>query len=165
MEKIKGIIKAMTAYGGEDYPAFEEHWNDENIALFQQWLKEQPKVSGLTLYRGYTFDRSYFNDAMIEAGRIIGVDQLTQEQLPSFTTDYMRAARYVNEFGEVCLSDTVRVLFIIRAHGKAFVDISSLSHYPEEHEFKCTDDVNLYVERVRHTSSFTEIYLSEVLEF
>ena len=32
----------------------------ENEQEFKQWLNEQPKLNGVTIYRVYTFDKQYF---------------------------------------------------------------------------------------------------------
>ena len=162
LNNVEGFIKAITSYGGEDYPQFEEWYTPQNAIRFQAWLKDQPKVSGRTLYRGYTFDKRYFQDANFFVGGFVGVDALTQESMPSFTPSILRAARYVNEYGEVGLDDVVRVVFIIRTNGKAFVDIASFSHYPEEEEHKCTDDVLLKVKRIAWPVGVTQIELEEV---
>ena len=160
-DNIQGIIKAMTAYGG-DCEDYEHFWNDDNIILFNEWMRQQPKVSGITLYRGYTFDESYFNDTGIEVGAVIGEDALTQESLPSFTSDMLRAANYVNEFGETELTCVVKALFVIVTHGKAFVDISRLSYYPEENEYKCTDSVKLKVVAFERKAGLWQITMEEI---
>lgn len=159
-EKIEGFVKAITAYGG-DCESYEGYYSEENAMLFLKWLKDQPKVKDTTLYRGYTFNASYFNDGCYDIGAIIGVDALTQESLPSFTSEMVRACRYINDFGEIGFDDTVRVLFTINTHGVSFVDISSMSYYPEEKEFKCLDDVRLKVTSIKKRGAFVEIALDE----
>ena len=104
-ETIQGFINAITSYGGDDYDLFEAYYTPQNEIRFQAWLKGQPKVDGVTLYRGYTFDRRYFEDADMKLGGYIGIDQLTQANLPSFTTDLFRASMYVNEYGEIGLDE------------------------------------------------------------
>lgn len=160
IDNFNGIIKAMTAYGGECHD-FDKYWNDENVALFKWWMSVNPKVSDVTLYRGYTFDARYFEEANIEEGKQIGVDSLTQDIMPAFTTDKIRATIYMNEFGEIGLEDSVRVLFVIHTTGKAFVDISELSYYPEESEYRCTDDVCLLVRSITNRAGYKLIELEE----
>lgn len=162
-ERVVGFIKAMTAYGGDSYAEYEPFWNDQNAALFQAWMTEQPKANGVTLYRGYTFNQTYFDDACLEVGSEVGVDVFTQEFLPSFTTGILRAVRYINDYGDVGLEDSVRVLFVVQTRGKAFVDIASLSRYPEEDEYKCLDDVRLRVVSIDQMAGcYLQITLEEV---
>ena len=85
-------------------------------------------------YIGYTFDKQYF-----EVCKIIGKDELMHQSNPSFTTSLIKAASYIREFGETSLSSIQEVLFEIQTTGKYFVDISSLSYYPEENEIKVCD--------------------------
>lgn len=164
LNNVEGFIKAITSYGGEDYPQFEEWYTPQNAISFQAWLNCQPKADGVILYRGYTFGRSYFEDADMRLGKVVGVDQLTQETLPSFTTDKIRASLYMNEYGEIGSDDGVRVLFVIRTKGKYFVDISELSHYKEERQYNCVDNVRLKVTRIYQfrTCNRLHIVLEEV---
>lgn len=161
-ETIQGFINAITSYGGDDYDLFEAYYTPQNEIRFQAWLKGQPKVDGVTLYRGYTFDRRYFEDADMKLGGYIGIDQLTQANLPSFTTDLFRASMYVNEYGEIGLDDAVRVLFVIRTHGRGFVDISEYSWHKEEREHKCLDSVRLQIREFQLKGGIMQITLEEV---
>ena len=153
----------MTSYGGEEYATYEAFWNEQNMATFKEWMKRQPKVKRF-LYRGYTFNRQYFEDAGFAVGKVVGMDALTQElSLPSFTTSLMRAVRYITNYGDVNISDAVRVLFLIEASARAFVDISALSVYPEEQEHKCMDNVRLKVISIKHKAgSSVQITLKEI---
>lgn len=83
MENVEGFIKAITSYGGEDYLQFEEWYTPQNAIRFQAWLKDQPKVSGRTLYRGYTFDKRYFQDANFFVGGFVGGDGLSSSITPT----------------------------------------------------------------------------------
>ena len=58
------------------------------------------------IYRGYTFDKQYFEVCFFEVGKIIGEDKLTQKSNPSFTTSLIIAASYIREFCETSLSST-----------------------------------------------------------
>lgn len=160
-DKIQGIIKAMTAYGG-DCEDYEHFWNDDNIILFNEWMRQQPKVSGITLYRGYTFDEFYYNEANFRLCSVVGSDALTQGVLPSFTTDMLRAVGYANEFGEIGMDNSVKVLFSIKTCGKAFVDISNLSFYKSENEHKCTDSVKLKVVAFERKAGLWQITMKEI---
>ena len=93
-------------------------------------------------YIGYTFDKQYFEDYFFDVCKIIGEDKLTQKSNPSFTTSLIIAVSYIREFGETSLSSTQEVLFEIQTTGKYFVDISSLSYYPEENEIKVCDGLS-----------------------
>lgn len=162
LEQVKGFINAITSYGGDSYPKFAEFYNDSNKEEYYKWLLEQQKVSDVTLYRGYTFDRRYLEDGLMYVGDdgIVGVDFLTQEDCPSFTTNYLRATRYIQDYG-CFLSDSQKVMFEIKTRGKWFVDISALSCYPEEHEHKCHPDVRLMVTNIKH-GSLMKINLEEI---
>ncbi len=162
LNNVEGFIKAITSYGGEDYPQFEEWYTTQNAISFQVWLNCQPKADGVTLYRGYTFGRSYFEDADMRLGKVIGVDQLTQETLPSFTPDLIRASMYVNEYGEIGSDDGVRVLFVVRTKGKYFVDISELAYYKEERQYNCVNDARLKIVAFQRNGSCLQIELKEV---
>ena len=144
-EAVHDYIKAITSYGGDKYDDYEQFFTPENEQEFKQWLNKQPKLNGVTIYRGYTFDKQYFEDCFFEVGKIIGEDELTQQSNPSFTTSLIRAASYIREFGETSLSSIQEVLFEIQTTGKYFVDISSLSYYPEENEIKVCDGFKLKI--------------------
>lgn len=159
---LEYFLKAITAYGS-DIHTYEGFYTEANKDRFMQWLKEEPKVSDTILFRGYTFDKSYYEDAAFHVGRIIGLDQLTQGSLPpAFTPDLIRAACYVREFGETDVSETVSVLFKVKAQGKHFVNISQWSYYPEEHEHRCTYDVRLKVIDLSLNGSYLLVNLEEV---
>ena len=162
MENIEGVIKAMTSYGSQEYENYSHFWNDKDIQSFSNWLLLQPKIKNLVLYRGYSFDRQYFNDANIVKDSVIDTDALTQESLPSFTTDLIRACLYINEYGEIALEDRVRVLFVIHTKGKYFVDISKYSAYSEEREYKCTDNAKLKVISLTEKANYLQIELKEI---
>lgn len=99
-------IKAITSYGGDKYDDYEQFFTTENEQEFKQWLNEQPKLNGVTIYRVYTFYKQYF-----EVCKIIGKDELMQQSNPSFTTSLIRAASYIREFCETSLSSTKAVSF------------------------------------------------------
>lgn len=160
-DKINGIIKAMTAFGG-DCTEYEHFWNDANIALFEKWMQAQPKVEKTMLFRGYTFDEFYYDDAGFRLGAVVGMDALTQSTLPSFTTDMLRAVGYMYQFGEVDLDNVVRVLFAIETTGKAFVNIAPYSFYKDECEHKCTSSVKLKVTSFEKKAGFFIINMIEV---
>ena len=113
-------------------------------------------------YIGYTFDKQYFEVCFFEVGKIIGEDELTQKSNPSFTTSLIRAVSYIREFGETSLSSTQEVLFEIQTTGKYFVDISSLSYYPEENEIKVCDGFKLKITGIKQKGGFLSIKCVEV---
>ena len=100
-EAVHDYIKAITSYGGDKYDVYEQFFTPENRQEFKQWLNKQPKLNGVTICIGYTFDKQYF-----EVGKIIGEDELMQQSNSSFTTSLIRAASYIREFGETSLSST-----------------------------------------------------------
>ena len=100
-ETVHDYIKAITSYGGDKYDDYEQFFTPENRQEFKQWLNKQPKLNGVTICIGYTFDKQYF-----EVGKIIGEDELMQQSNSSFTTSLIRAASYIREFGETSLSST-----------------------------------------------------------
>ena len=157
------FIKATTAYGGDDYFKYSRFYNAKAAMDFEDWLEAQPAVEGIELYRGYTFNEGYWNDCNVFEGRTLGADQLTQSlDLPAFTDQPLRAVRYMNDFGEIGLDNAVRVLFIIRTQGKYFVDISSLSIYPSEHEYRCKINTFLRVEKVENKGAYIEVICNEI---
>ena len=105
-ETAHDYIKAITSYVGDKYDDYEQFFTTENEQEFKQWLNKQPKLNGVTIYRGYTFDKQYFEVCFFEVGKIIGEDELTQKSNPSFTTSLIRASSYIREFGETSLSST-----------------------------------------------------------
>lgn len=161
-ERIDGFIKAITSYGGDEYPSYDGFFTDENKSLYKQWLARQPKASDVTLHRGYTFDEQYIRLDLLSLGDIMTKDSLTQDDMPSFTTQQVRASMYMNEYGEITLDGSVRVLFVIRTAGKSFVDITNHSFYKEEKEYKCTDDVRLKVTGLGKRGGYWLINLEEV---
>ena len=105
-EAVHDYIKAITLYSGDKYDDYEQFFTTENRQEFKQWLNKQPKLNGVTICIGYTFDKQYF-----EVGKIIGEDELMQQSNSSFTTSLIRAASYIREFGETSLSSTKVVSF------------------------------------------------------
>lgn len=158
---IYNTIKALTAFGG-DCLDYAEFYTDDNLALLDKWLQAQPKVSDITLYRGYTFAEGYFNDADFSVGKIIGVDALTQVTNPSFTADFLRAVNYIREFGEIGLENVVEVLFSVKTTGKTFVNISKFSYYKDEQEYKCPNTAKFKVVAIKKTHIYTHIELQEL---
>ena len=69
---------------------------------------------------------------------------------------------YMGDYGDTELEAPVKVLFAIKTNGKAFVDISKMSIYPEELEHKCTDKVRLKVMAVERMAGYFRIDLDEV---
>ena len=110
-ETVHDYIKAITSYGGDKYDVYEQFFTPENRQEFKQWLNKQPKLNGVTIYIGYTFDKQYFEDCFFDVGKIIGEDKLTQKSNPSFTTSLIIAASYIREFCETSLSSTKVVSF------------------------------------------------------
>lgn len=162
MQKHIGYIKATTSYGGDMYDAYKEYYTDACRDVFETWLATRPKVGGIFLYRGYCFDSRYWEDSHVEEGRVIDVDSLTQSvELPAFTDDYIRAVRYINEFGETGLSEIVKVLFEVCLHDRYFVDISEYSVYQEEREYRPVRGMRLYVDKVQKLGNMIKVICSE----
>lgn len=164
MNTIKEYIKAVTAHGGDDFDSLQHGYTEEGRKAFEAWLDTMPRISGKTLYRGYCFDAQYWNDSCIKVGSSIVVDNMTQSfDLPSFTTELIRAATYMNEFGEGLLLDNrQKVLFRVETSGKYFVDISEFSHYPEEREARCVRDTALRVTDVKRRGGYVELKCTEL---
>jgi hypothetical protein len=79
------------------------------------------------------------------------------------TTGVLRAIRYIRDYGDIGIEGSVRVLFVIRTCGKSFVNISDLSRYPEEDEYKCTSDVRLRVASIDQMAGcYLQITLDEI---
>lgn len=158
-EIIAGFIKAITSYGSDDYKEFEEFYTEKNKVLFNEWLKQQPKVDGITLYRGYVFDTDYFGLEYVNEGDIFGVDNLTQLDIPSLSKSLLM---YCFDFGEITITSKIRVVFEIVTHGKYCVDISGYSFYKKEKEYKCTEDARFVVNKIESKGVITKFYLEEV---
>ena len=162
MKSYEEYIKATTAYGGDDYGNYSHLYTPEKRTAFEDWLAIQPRAAGVTLYRGYCFDRRYWEDCNVEEGDTIGEDQMTAElDLPAFTEGPMRAANYMNEFGGGVGWGGVKVFFEIRTSGKYFVDISPWSRYPSEREYRCVRDTRLAVVSVSVRGGFTKVVCEE----
>ena len=163
-ETVANYIKATSAFGGDHFPEYSQYFTDDASREFDRWLDSQPGVSGKTLYRGYCFDEGYWNDGgTYEPGDILTEDSFTQAlDLPSFTEGQLRAAGYMNEFGEgLGLYRSIKVLFEVRTHGKYFVDVSALSLYPSETEHRCKRGTKVRILSVKRTS-FIHIIGEEV---
>ena len=166
MDSIINYIKATTAYGGDDYFKFSRYYTAENMLSFEEWLTKQAKANGITLYRGYCFEESYWNDCSLyfDGDGIITEDQLTAAlDLPAFTESLIRASNYMNEFGN-SIGDygDQKVLFEIHTCGKYFVDISCHSHYKSEREYRCVRGTKLHVDSIKNKGSFIHITCTEV---
>jgi hypothetical protein len=158
---ICNTIKAMTAFGG-DCLDYADYYTDGNLVQLNKWLKAQPKVRDITLFRGYTFGEGYYNDADFREGAIVGIDALTQASFPSFTADFLRAVNYISEFGEIGLENVVRVLFSVKTTGRAFADISNYSYYKDEQEYKCPLTAKFKVIAIKEKTNYTLIELQEL---
>lgn len=162
-DSVISYIKATTAYGGDRYPEFEQGYSAHNELQFCLWMNEQPCAEGVTLYRGYSFNETYWEDGMVENGSIIGVDHMTQSpDLPAFTIGPLRAVTYMNEFGEVSLESRVKVLFEIETTGRYFVNISPWSIYPSELEYRCKETTKLLVTEVKQKGGYLHVKCKEV---
>ena len=154
-DEVAGFIKATSAFGGDHFPEYSQYFTDDASREFDRWLETQPCVSGKTLYRGYCFDRYYWEDGgLYEPGDILTEDNFTQSiELPGFTESQLRAVGYMSEFGEgLEVYDRQKVLFEVRTNGKHFVDLSRLTFYPSETEHRCKRGTRVKVVSVKRTS-------------
>lgn len=160
---ISLYIKAITSKGGEYFDLYSRYDTPENAKAFDRWLGEQKKVSNLSLYRGYCFDAMYWNDANVTAGSVIDMNAMTQSaNHPAFTSSVLRAVRYMREIGEgVGLTDNVSVLFEVETKGVSFVDISRLSYYPEENEYRFPKSSMFVVNSVINKGGYIKVNLKE----
>lgn len=165
-EKTLNYIKAITSANGNFYIENEKYNSPENAEAFEEWLKGQPKSNGVTLYRGYCFEKLYWEDIGMTEGGVIDMDALTQSDTPpAFTESLLRAVRYMREFGEgVNLSESVNVLFEVKTEGICFVDISRYSYYPEEGEYRFPKDSNFVVENITENGCYKKIILKEKIK-
>lgn len=161
MEKHEAYIKAMTSFGGDEERDFAQYYTDEYEQALEEWLVEQPKATGITLFRGYKFDARFFEDCNLNEGEIVTPWALTAFYHPAFTTDTLRAVKYINEFGNA-YDEYVKVLFELRTSGKYMVNVSELSHYPEENEYHATKDARFKVVSNKRTGGFYTITLEEI---
>ena len=161
--KAIDYIRATTAFGGDEYGRYSDGYSYLNRIAFEEWITRQPKVSGLALYRGYTFNKDYWLDGMVEEGSRIGVDNMTQSlDIPAFTSNLIRASTYMNDFGEIGLSDTQKALFEVQTKGMFFVDVSEYSVYPKEKEYRCVRDTELRVEKIINKGGFIHVKCTEI---
>ena len=148
--------------GALDYDKYSSFFNDENEKHFLKWMRYQRKETGL-FYRGYTFNKMYFEDCNFEVGKIIGIDELTQDiYLPALTRSKMRAALYTRGYGEICFDSSEKVVFEIEAVGKHIVDISKYSHYPKESECRCTPLFKCKIAEIKKMGGYLKIKAIEI---
>lgn len=163
MELHEAYIKAITAIGGDMEEEYSCYLTEECEHAFESWLRTQPKANGVTLYRGYTFDRGFFEEGLWEEGGIVSQYSLSAGFHPAFTLSPMRAAIYINDYGNAYDElDRVKVLFELRTKGKYAVDVSALSVYPQEDEYHVTEDARFKVLSIKRTGGFTTIVMEEV---
>lgn len=162
MEKHEAYIKAITSYGGDEEQDYAPFFTEENEKAFDSWLKEQPKASSITLYRGYKFDERYFEDCNLNEGEIVTPWSLTAWYHPAFTIDELRAVRYINDYGNAYDDDYVKVLFELHIKGKYMVDVSEHSVYPCEDEHHCCADAKFKVVKTERKGGFTRIIIEEI---
>ena len=162
MEAFEKYIKAITSYGGDEEQDYAPYFTEENEKAFDLWLKEQPKANGITLYRGYKFDDRYFEDCNLNEGEVVTPWSLTAWYHPAFTTDELRAVRYINDFGNAFDDDYVKILFKLHTKGKYMVDVSSLSVYPEESEYHPCQDARFRIVSTGRKGGYTTIVMEEI---
>lgn len=162
MEKHEAYIKAITSYGGDEERDFAHYYADEYEQAFEAWLIEQPKANDVTLYRGYTFDAGYFADCNLNEGEIVTPWALTAEYHPAFTTDELRAVRYINDYGNAYDDDYVKILFELHTKGMYITDVSEHSVYPCEAEHHCCADAKFKVVKTERKGGFTRIIIEEI---
>lgn len=160
--KALEYLKATTAFGGDSYGDFAQGFTEENCIAFETFLSRQDKANGITLYRGYNFEPHYWEDCMVEVGSVIGEDQMTASlDLPAFTTGPIRAALYMNEFGDGVGRCGAKVLFEIETKGKHFVDVSQFSVY-KEGEYRCERGTRVKVIAIVEKGGYQHIKCIEV---
>lgn len=155
MTRAHGYIKRITSYGGDEegrYSSFDDAEMD-----FNAWLDEQPKVSGVTLYRGYRLEHELAEAIMENA--ILEPLHISELFHPGFTTSPLRAGVYCNEMGSYLGQ---KYLFILETTGKYMVDISKYSVYPEEGEHQPVSQAQWLVTKVRPTGSYIEVQMKEI---
>ena len=163
MEKHEAYIKALSAIGGDMEDEYSAYLTEEYEQAYDTWLKGQPKVSGVTLYRGYTFDKRFFEEGLWGEGEVVSQYALSAGFHPAFTLSPMRAAIYINDYGNAYDEfERVKVLFELHTSGKYMVDVSALSIYPQEDEHHCTEDAKFKVLSIKRTGGFTTIVMEEM---
>ena len=60
MKEHELFIKAITSHGGDKGQDYSNFFTAVNAGEFESWLEKQPKVSGVTLYRGYKLEKGFF---------------------------------------------------------------------------------------------------------
>ena len=155
IDKVLAYIKSITAYGGEDYHKYASGYTADNAKEFEGWLSEQPKVSGVTIWRGYCFEKSYWDNCNVQVGKVIGLPHLTEAvSLPSFTWGEIYSSLFMKMFGNgVGLDNQRKVLFRIHTSGKYFVDITPYLTYKSE-EYICMRDTRLKVTIVSNKQEY-----------
>ena len=158
-KKALGYIKAITAWGGKHYSEFKDFHTRENQIAFEEWLERQSKANGTTLYRGCTFDESYYNDGNWEVGSVLWPIVLGGEsdmEHPAFTLSPLRAIQYKADY-----QGDVPVLFTLVTKGKYMVDVSPHSFYPEEKEYRPTESARFIITKISGGYS-KNIHLEEI---
>lgn len=154
------FIKAKTSKGGDMYSEYEEFYDNYNEDCFDDWLKEQPKITDI-IYRGYRTDYDRYNAMDIKIGKIVAPRDLHNWYHPSFTTSPLRAINYMNDY-DVYTDEYVRLLFYVECKGLYCVDIHEYSVYPEENEHVFINDARLEITNIRERGHSIDIYLREV---
>ena len=161
MEKHEAYIKAMTSYGGDKEQEYAPYYTEECERAFESWMIEQPKANDITLYRGYKFDEGYFEDGDWHEDKEVTPWALTAGYHPAFTSDEIRAVKYINEFGNA-YDEYVKVLFVLQTQGKYMVNVSEQSYYPEENEYHPCGQARFKVVSIKRTGGFNTITLEEI---
>lgn len=161
MKPHEKYIKAITSIGGDLEDEYAAYLTEANEASFEAWLSEQPKIDGVTLYRGYRLEKSFFEDGDYSEGAILSPLSLTEGFHPAFTDSELRAVRYMNEFG-TSLDDYIKILFELHTKGMYMTDVSEHSVYPCEAEHHCCADAKFKVVKTERKGGFTRIIIEEI---
>lgn len=145
--EVDGFIKAYTAKGGPDYSFFSQFYSTANAEKTKQWMDGQPKLDGVSVFRGsQMLSGDIVNFIVYEgwkAGETIIPTELISDN-PSGLLPFSRQSTRVLSYGgstpkpkpeyDRFENEPMTVKFEVETSGVNFVDIAKLSHYPEEQE-------------------------------
>ena len=145
--EVDGFIKAYTAKGGPDYRFFSQFYNTENAEKTKKWMDDQPKLDGVSVFRGSQMLSGDIVNFIVYEGWKAGETIIPTELIsgnPSGILAFSKQSTRVLSYGGTTPkpkpeydrfeNEPITVKFEVETSGVNFVDIARLSHYPEEQE-------------------------------
>lgn len=145
--EVDGFIKAYTAKGGPDYGFFSQFYSTANAEKTKRWMDDQPKLDGVSVFRGSQMLSGDIVNFIVYEGWKKGETIIPTELIsdnPSGLLAFSRQSSRVLSYGgstpkpkagyDRFENEPITVKFEVETAGVNFVDITKLSHYPEEQE-------------------------------